>query len=1083
MVRARNAAAQRGYSLLTVLVLLTLLGIAVSGLLFFITQSTQTTGAMIERRRTFYACDGMSRQLIGFTQAYLATNTREDVDEVDLRNKLIERLPTIIPEGFRVDTSTAGGGLVVPVRALPNPVPVETITSGPFAGIQAKLQTIDIALQATKSVTGAVCRTEQSISLGKIALFQFFVFADLPLLDIAPRANDEQVFLRGRVHTNGRVCLGAGISRDRRTVRLDSRVTAVDAIKHASDNRMCLGSFFENAAIISAREPGEQVLGERDRLLDENKFDELTERRDSGCLPAECGGGWRSFSVATWGGRVQDREHSVPELTLPVSPPAIFAPHGYTADGRTTDQSMSIGNRRPNTRFLIEPETDNDPAGFGENKMARRAQIRILDGVWYIKDPGASAANDDDDGPWPGIPVWSDHPGSFTLNANFTAEGVDRVDTAPRPIGQTDIRLALEDSTDTRLANAKWSRRAALRAPPTPRRFSYYAYVDEAQADDDSDNILAPNGPGLQYGRVQPRFSNGDGGTVARPDHDPPAVISYGTITNVELQSAQTYALPAVHSLIDEIGPRKRFGRGASDAGFCGDVSDFGSHDSVLLAATLMPTRGVSESGALIFEPFPLQSAPLPSNGSRVDYPSGAPNPTFQAGAACASDSEREVRRRARIALLEATRSGFRDTNFRPGEAFDDGQGDLLPLNFDLHALQEALADRTPGELGSYFCSGCLWPSFDGTIFVSNSWRGSMLSRSRDLNTTAAAAPSPRVNDDAIALTPAAGLRQPGAQRAMSQSTASLPFPLCSGDLAGERFLEADEGSGAAFTFPYEGNADDDYARMIAIGPPAPAPAPTPRETTFRIQPCSGHAIKTPGPVAAVRPSVVRLINGRALNFNASKCGPSRNQPCLPRLSERAEGNLDAGLNVITNLPAYVVGDVNLTSETVNIQTGRKADDWIPFMIGADTVTTLSNSWSDEASRWSSDGFGVPAAASTRYNFLLLSGITSSGRFSGSVDRDGRIEAINSSSGGLTGVMRLMEDWQTSEAVHSFRGSIVIGWNPVYTKWRVPNASFTTFRPPVTRDWQFDQHLNATVNQPPDSPVFDVSAIRSWRRE
>jgi hypothetical protein len=74
-----------------------------------------------------------------------------------------------------------------------------------------------------------------------------------------------------------------------------------------------------------------------------------------------------------------------------------------------------------------------------------------------------------------------------------------------------------------------------------------------------------------------------------------------------------------------------------------------------------------------------------------------------------------------------------------------------------------------------------------------------------------------------------------------------------------------------------------------------------------------------------------------------------------------------------------------------------------------------------------------------------------------------------------------MENW--GEAVHRFRGSLVLGWFPVYTQWRQDRPDVRSYRPPALRDWQFDRHLNATVNQPPDSPVFDVTALRSWRRE
>ncbi|HEY1100203.1 MAG TPA: hypothetical protein VGF99_14800, partial [Myxococcota bacterium] len=115
-------------------------------------------------------------------------------------------------------------------------------------------------------------------------------------------------------------------------------------------------------------------------------------------------------------------------------------------------------------------------------------------------------------------------------------------------------------------------------------------------------------------------------------------------------------------------------------------------------------------------------------------------------------------------------------------------------------------------------------------------------------------------------------------------------------------------------------------------------------------------------------------------------------------------------------------------------------------------------------------------ARNTRYTMLVLTGLVGAGAY------DGRsIRVLNESGGGLPSALRLMEDWGNRR--HTFRGSMVLGWMPVFTQWRAGTPGPSTSRPPEVRDWQFDRHLNATVNQPPDSPVFDVTALRSWRRE
>jgi hypothetical protein len=159
-------------------------------------------------------------------------------------------------------------------------------------------------------------------------------------------------------------------------------------------------------------------------------------------------------------------------------------------------------------------------------------------------------------------------------------------------------------------------------------------------------------------------------------------------------------------------------------------------------------------------------------------------------------------------------------------------------------------------------------------------------------------------------------------------------------------------------------------------------------------------------------------------------------------------------------------------------------------MFAGDTVTTLSNAWDDQQSRWGVDtgddrmigsdraGETLRTAATTRYHMLLLTGLVAAG-----VGDAAGITALGRSGGGLQNAMRLLEDWSDRRVEHIFRGAMVLGFAPVYTQWRTGNANDRTYRPPRLRDWQFDRHLNATVNQPPDSPVFDVTAIRNWRRE
>ena len=1006
-----------------------------------------------------------------------------------MQNFLRGFLPGITPPGFE----SKPGDLLIPQRPLPEPAPLERITTGPFAGLEVQMQTFEMRFEAQRTASGAICRAEQTLSLGRIALFQFFVFADIPMLDLAPPAGDLMV-LRGRMHTNGRVCLGGNNSIVRpfgdfvgpHAVRMDARVTAVERILHASDRRCGFPS--GDVGMM-----GNNVRGEAppppadDRLKNLANFAGLSDSADSGCTRASCAGGWRSFAVRRWLGRVQDMDHEVQELTLPVDPPAMHTQRGFSADGVARTQEMKAASTRPNTRFLVEPPLTNDPPNFSSNKIAFKAQIRIIDGVWYVKDPGPNndPKEDEDDGPWPGIPIWSDHPGHFTVaDPSFSREGVEGLQVLK--VGQADIREALEDA-DGRLARAQWSKRVISRASPTPRRFSYYGYVDS----DQPTSGLSPTGPGLQFGRVR----RSGGGSV---DTDPPAVISYGTIAPVGVgRSNQPYWVPAIRTTHNALLPEKR---GRLDdpnrfLGFCGastlrnpddiriDPAGHGVMVPVIPPPTLQGTS-CNDSSCTNFPipvPFPAPLSPFPGNGtSPLSYANG---PAFEDGVGvCGSANARLYQR---LALLEATRGGFIDTNAHGDTIFGAATNKVLPTNFNLHAFQEALADRTPGELGSFFCPGCLWESFNGSVFISNTWKGSMLGLPFP-DGVAAAPPDPQI----VLPGRRDGIQQPQAPGINAMLTEALPAPLCTSikqadgrasPIANKSFFAAaDSPSPGSFNYPYKNVAT--YVRTVGAS-----------NATFVVPVCEDYSMVS-GPLQNVRPTAVRLINGRTLNFNRDdRCG--RAGECVPVLTSNtgnarsAKGTLPRGLNVVSNVPVYVVGDMNLTSEVENVRTGERADDWIPFMVAGDTVTTLSNNWTDRDARWdlsSSDsrvGFGRDfpdprTAASTRYNMLVLTGLVSAGVHGASAND---VVSVGRSGGGLPSALRLMENWRN--AAHVFRGSLVLGWMPLYTRWKVSVPGGRSFFPPIIRDWQFDRHLNATVNQPPDSPVFDVTALRSWRRD
>ena len=68
-----GAEGKRGYALLIVMMVLALMSVGLGTLFYFLEASAATTGSMLERRRVFYACDGIGRAATALAQSYMAT--------------------------------------------------------------------------------------------------------------------------------------------------------------------------------------------------------------------------------------------------------------------------------------------------------------------------------------------------------------------------------------------------------------------------------------------------------------------------------------------------------------------------------------------------------------------------------------------------------------------------------------------------------------------------------------------------------------------------------------------------------------------------------------------------------------------------------------------------------------------------------------------------------------------------------------------------------------------------------------------------------------------------------------------------
>jgi hypothetical protein len=265
----------------------------------------------------------------------------------------------------------------------------------------------------------------------------------------------------------------------------------------------------------------------------------------------------------------------------------------------------------------------------------------------------------------------------------------------------------------------------------------------------------------------------------------------------------------------------------------------------------------------------------------------------------------------------------------------------------------------------------------------------------------------------------------------------ALPLPLCSTDVnvIGDDYV-----------------AFDYYAGDGGYG----AGSGGTTATAFTVPDCA-HYFATSGTQRKATVNGVRVMNAAVLS----------------------DAILPNGLSIVTNLPMYVLGDLN-TSSTPADSPGAYNAGWVPVMIGGDTVSILSNNWEDDETPWN-----VPVrtywrlrdATHTTYHSTFLFGWAES-------DSAGCRDEFTYS-------LRLQEHWDRGASVpvsRTIRGSLFIAFNNVYGSgfsdvhhydyggsWHDGNSA--------QKLYLYDYHLETLSNQPPGAPTYTVNAVRSWRRD
>lgn len=835
----------RGYALNLVLVLSASLVVLSATMFVVLTNSAQTSGDLIARKQAFFATDGMMRSVVKGASDYFRENPNATSAQLASRFDTTF-LDSITPAGYTREAFT-----ITTTGRQPGLVP-----NGAFQGMNASLFPIDSELRLRKSLSFASSRQKMSSTIAQIGMFQFMVFVD-GFGDWIPGPPQR---VAGRAHANGDFCLASN------SEFCLSKVTAAGRLMHAADAR-CRFVSSAGAPYIARDASPDGTCGDGGSAPTGSEWGHLgaSPDRENGCTACDgTAAPWATWARTEFANNALDVDMATPSLKLPITG-IPQAQAGKNADN-------VVASNGANSRFLVDPVLAGDPPDVRAQKYAEKAHIRIVNGVWYLRDPASPAA-------WPGQPIWSDHPGDFTLSNAAGAQTVEAGLVGNQAIGQSDIRTSV-----------------AGRGHPwpgsPPRGFSYY------ETDHLNNFVMLDDTPAAT------------------------GVVSYGTLAR----------LP---------GPPVRWvpGHWGGDAG-----------ESDLCAG------GDANNAAF---------------RSALDKTGGSPTPVACSGAGIPINA----------ALLNGTRSGFRDGHIQQnGGAFagaatatgNNMHTKVLPMNFDVAAFRAALADTTPGELGSYFCpvgGACfMGEPFNGIVWIGLTWQGSQNGYGSG---TGGSNP---------ALHPPHGRISDGAQPDQRDTTgggsdndaadAQLPYPLCT--------------ASAALVAPRTSYS-------------------TGHSETFKHTSCADY-----GNELGSRPMAVRVFNGGVVAQDYT-----------------GDGALD-GLSIVSNVPMYVLGEWNVrTSGGTSIDVSTQVSTpWVPAMVGGDQVYLLSNAFDDAGLVWDRPppGGGQPAAPTT-YNIQIFAGWAESAdnQYSGGIENFPRfLEDWNH--GG-------------SAQDNTINGSLVVGFNSPYYRW------------------------------------------------
>ncbi len=296
----------------------------------------------ITKNQTFYAAEAGIECGLFRLRALLSSELHPTQDDLDAIEADIEANPPL--SGFNFDITIGKDGVEGS----------ELVTTGPYAGLTAITQGYEITSEAS-STTGnpASAKIIQKVKDRRFYLFQFGVFYSDVECELQPGPD---MTFKGRVHSNKDIYLDSNS-----TLKIDSYLT--------SAGKIIKGSMPGDPSI----EGGTVTIKDGDGIYQEMYYDS-----DLGKWFDHNHPNWVPQAGDRWDENVQDQAYGVTKLKLPLPP--LEDPIEIIKRGDTPD-----------------PESSLEPELLKEARLYWQADLRILDGVAYLKS-GDRVYTEDKDG-------------------------------------------------------------------------------------------------------------------------------------------------------------------------------------------------------------------------------------------------------------------------------------------------------------------------------------------------------------------------------------------------------------------------------------------------------------------------------------------------------------------------------------------------------------------------------------------------------------------------------------------------------------------------------------------------------------